>query len=81
MEQAEIRDPNPRNPKEARNPKSEMGGWRWGKRVKRRAGATVGVSGFGLRISFGFRISDFGFRVQNSTPNACQKLRRFLRVF
>src|ERR1035441_770701 len=47
-----------RNPKEARNPKSRKtgraGGWP-GQRLK-------SFSDFGLRISFGFRFSAFGFQ-------------------
>jgi hypothetical protein len=41
-----------RNPKEARSPKSEIGGRRM-----------PSFSGFGIRISFGFRPSDFGFAI------------------
>src|SRR5881628_565284 len=43
-----------RNPKEARNPNAE---------IRRQAPGPLWplVSDFGLRISFGFRLSDFGF--------------------
>jgi hypothetical protein len=56
---SENRSPNPRNPKEARNPKSEppSAGAVKSATPRRRKPA---LSGFGLRISFGFRISNFG---------------------
>jgi hypothetical protein len=62
MVKPENRSPNPRNPKEARNPKSEppSAGVRKRATPRRRESA---LSVFGLRISFGFRTSDFGFRV------------------
>jgi hypothetical protein len=41
-----------RNPKEARSPKSDIGGRRM-----------PSFSGFGLRISFGIRPLDFGFAI------------------
>ena len=57
--QPEIRIPNSRNPKEAesRNPKHGL--------VPRR-------SGFGFRISFGSRISNFGFRTQTLRAFGCR---------
>ena len=55
-------DPEIRNPKEGQNPKPET---RFGATVEKVRCATSLEryrSGFGLRISFGSRISDFGFR-------------------
>jgi hypothetical protein len=54
-----------RNPKEARNPKSELVGLReegsreWDESELRLEPLNWRPSGFGFRISFGFRASDF----------------------
>jgi hypothetical protein len=59
--ETEFRNPNSRNPKERRRPKAEMG-WciraekaLWDQRLEQE------LSGVGFRISFGTRISNFGF--------------------
>jgi len=55
----EIRNSNPRNPKEIRSPKSEMNFRpRW--RSMRETAYKHPCSGFGFQASFGFRISEFG---------------------
>jgi len=59
----EIRNPKAEGSKEVRNPKSEI------------ASTARKVSPFGLRISFGFRPSDFGFR-----PRAAFTLLEMLTV-
>jgi len=58
---AQTRNPKPetRMPKEIRNPKSEPPRSRRVRSVPH--GATRRLSDFGLRVSFGFRVSDFGF--------------------
>ena len=59
-------NPNSRNLKEGRNPKTEQG---IGRTVEKSALWTVAgsvLSGFGLRVSFGSRISNFGFRVKQT---------------
>ena len=59
------RNPKARNPKEVRNPKSE---WRFGP-APRNAPVIVPLtrlsSSLGLRISFEFRILDFGFWISD----------------
>jgi len=56
-----------RNPKEARNPKAEFEQQCCAEHMEistvENSEALFWVSDFGLRISFGFRISDFGFWV------------------
>ena len=60
----EIRNPNSRNPKEGRNPKAENHGRLGPEKVRVWRPGRAALSGFGLRISFGSRISDFGFWVE-----------------
>ena len=56
----EFRNPNHRNPKKDRNPKSEMGGTIRTRKLHPDQRPECARSGFGLRNSFGFRISNFG---------------------
>ena len=58
----EIRKPNSRKPKEARIPRVELNDIRALKKVFCGDPLEHRLSGFGLRISFGSRISNFGFR-------------------
>jgi len=55
--------PNSRKPKEARIPKAELNDVPALKKVFCADPLEHRLSGFGIRISFGFRISNFGFRV------------------
>jgi len=64
----EFRNPKSRNPKEGRNPKAEMGLWGRVEKVRQDGPLEPELSGFGLRISFGPRISNFGFQVKRSVP-------------
>ena len=59
----ELRNPNSRNPKEARNSKAEIRLCNRMAKVVRSQRAERSPSGFGLRISFESRIADFGFRI------------------
>jgi hypothetical protein len=58
----EIRSPKWRNPKDARSPKPEAVGHPQAGTVGSRKLRPNCLSGFRFRSSFGFRISDFGFR-------------------
>jgi hypothetical protein len=58
----EIRSPKWRNPKDARSPKPEAVGHLQAGTVGSRKLRPDCLSDFGIRHSFGFRISDFGFR-------------------
>ncbi len=58
----EILNPNSRNPKEIRNPNAENNLCPTPKKAILDQHSPAALSTFGFRTSFGFRISDFGFR-------------------
>jgi Cu+-exporting ATPase len=62
-QEVEIRNPNSRNPKEIRNSKSEEELAR-ALTSERKREQNFAPSSFGLRISFGFRPSNFGFETK-----------------
>ena len=76
-----VRNPNDRNPQEIRTPKPEAS---LGELFEKVCGGKLpirSVSGFGVRISFGSRISNFGIResamifaprVINKSPDDCE---------
>jgi len=71
-----IRNPNSRSPKEGRNPKPEMGLGSGVEKVFLDRRLERELSGFGLRDSFGSRISNFGFRVEHKRARDGSRLAR-----
>src|ERR1019366_8302336 len=62
-----MRKPEGRDPKAERRPNSEIRRW-LNPKGRYAAGAPLGISGFGLRVSFGLRSSEFGFGAPESPP-------------
>lgn len=62
--ECESRNPNGRSPKESRKPKAELGDGRRGQGNERPS--PKALSRFGLRTSFGFRVSGFGIRPESA---------------
>jgi len=76
--EGDRRAPETRNPKEGRSPKAELLSSKCEARINCRSRSTASYgqrsySGFGIRPSFGFRVSAFGFRVRlHGFPAPCR---------
>ena len=69
---SEFRIPETRKKPEIRRPKTTAALGR--KKVRDRPPGHAALSGIGLRISFGSRISDFGFRVERSPASRARPI-------